>query len=292
MKKKKRITFVDVIIYTLITLMAIIILLPLWHILIISTSTYEVYVTDKFHLIPKSFSLSEYKRAFGSISGILTALFNTIKVTTLGTLLSMFLSVLGGYALSKKYLPGRKFIWKVILVTMFFDAGLITLMVPLYILVKDLHLLDSILVLFLPVAINSFNMIILKNYFTTLPASLEEAARIDGYNDLQILFKIILPISKPIIAAISLFYGVFYWNDYFLATLFINTNSKFPLQVVLRQMIVQNMGMAQVGVQTVGSNPEQFKMAAIIIGIIPVLIIYPFVQKHFTQGALVGAVKG
>ncbi|NLK65697.1 MAG: carbohydrate ABC transporter permease [Tissierellia bacterium] len=284
---RKRISLASILIYMFLTFFALIILIPVWHIFVISTSSPTVYITDPYHLIPKSFSLAEYKRAFHSIGGIARALLISIEITVLGTVLSMFLTCCGAYTLSKKDLPGRSILFRILVFTMFFSGGL----VPFYILVRNLKLNDTILALTLPVAISTYNLIIMKNYFTGLPVSLEESAKIDGYNDIQILYKIIIPISKPIIAAISLFYAVGYWNDYFMATLFISSNNMFPLQILLRQMIIQNMVLAQVGVQTVGSNPEQFKMACIIIGIIPVLCVYPFVQKYFTKGIMLGAVK-
>ena len=287
MSLNKRFSFSNLLIYTFLTVFALLILIPVWHIFVISISSPSVYMTDPYHLIPKSFSLAEYKRAFYSIGGIARALLISVEITGLGTALSMFLSCCGAYTLSKRDLPGRSVLFRILVFTMFFNGGL----VPFYILVRNLKLSDTILALTLPVALSTYNLIIMKNYFAGLPVSLEESAKIDGYNDIQILYKIIIPISKPIIAAISLFYAVAYWNDYFMATLFISSNDMFPLQIVLRQMIVQNMVLAQVGVQTSGSNPEQFKMACIIIGIIPVLCVYPFVQKYFTKGIMLGAVK-
>jgi len=287
MVSRKRFSLASFLIYAFLTVFALIILIPVWHIFVISTSSATVYITDPYHLIPKSFSLAEYKRAFHSIGGIARALLISVETTDLGTALSMFLTCCGAYTLSKKDLPGRTILFRILVFTMFFSGGL----VPFYILIRNLKLNDTIFALTLPVAISTYNLIIMKNYFTGLPVSLEESAKIDGYNDIQILYKIIIPISKPVIAAISLFYAVGYWNDYFMATLFISSNKMFPLQIVLRQMIIQNMVLAQVGVQTVGSNPEQFKMACIIIGIIPVLCVYPFVQKYFTKGIMLGAVK-
>ncbi len=288
MKSRFKFGIADILIYLVLILFSLAILLPMWHIFIISTSSPDVYLRDTYHLVPKSFSLDEYKRAFSSLGGIINSLFVSIKVTGLGTALSMLLTSMGAYVLSKKGLPGRNFLFKILVFTMFFSGGL----VPFYVLVKNLHLDDTIFALTIPLAISTYNLIIMKNYFASLPESLEEAAKIDGYNDVQILFKIIIPVSKPVFAAVSLFYGVAYWNDYFMATLFISSNNMYPLQVVLRQMIIQNLVMAQVGVATVASNPEQFKMACIIIGIIPVLIIYPFVQNSFSKGIMMGAVKG
>ncbi|WP_027629102.1 carbohydrate ABC transporter permease [Ruminiclostridium cellobioparum] len=288
MKSRFKFGIADILIYLVLILFSLAILLPMWHIFVISTSSPDVYLRDTYHLVPKSFSLDEYKRAFSSLGGIINSLFVSIKVTGLGTALSMLLTSMGAYVLSKKGLPGRNFLFKILVFTMFFSGGL----VPFYVLVKNLHLDDTIFALTIPLAISTYNLIIMKNYFASLPESLEEAAKIDGYNDVQILFKIIIPVSKPVFAAVSLFYGVAYWNDYFMATLFISSNNMYPLQVVLRQMIIQNLVMAQVGVATVASNPEQFKMACIIIGIIPVLIIYPFVQNSFSKGIMMGAVKG
>ncbi|KQX63001.1 MULTISPECIES: carbohydrate ABC transporter permease [unclassified Paenibacillus] len=284
---QKRFSLADTIIYLILGLSAILIVLPLWRLLVISFSTQEVYMTDPYHLIPKSFSITEYKRALSSIGGIVKALLRSVEITALGTSISMILTSFGAYALSKRDLPGRAIIFRLIVFTMFFGGGL----VPFYVLVKNLHLIDTIWALVLPTAISSYNLIIMKNYFASLPPSLEEAAKIDGYNDIQILFKIIIPISKPVFAAVSLFYGVALWNDYFLAILFINSNDMFPLQVLLRQMIIQDLVTAEVGVTTTGSNIEQFKMACIFIGMIPVLIIYPIIQKYFTKGIMMGAVK-
>ncbi|MGG1513825.1 carbohydrate ABC transporter permease [Paenibacillus oryzisoli] len=284
---QKRFSAADTLIYAMLAALALLVLIPLWRILVISFSSQEVYLTDTYHLIPKSFSLTEYKRAFGSLGGIVTALLRSVQITVLGTFISMILTSFGAYALSKRDLPGRAIIFRFIVFTMFFSGGL----VPFYVLVRNLHLIDTIWALVLPTAISTYNLIIMKNYYASIPPSLEEAARIDGYNDIQILFKIIIPISLPVFAAVSLFYGVALWNDYFLATLFINTNKMFPLQVLLRQMIIQDMVTAEVGVMTSGSNMEQFKMACIVIGMIPVLAIYPFVQKYFTKGIMMGAVK-
>jgi putative aldouronate transport system permease protein len=284
---QNRFNVTDFIIYLILGLSALIVLLPLWRILVISFSTQAVYLTDEYHLVPRSFSLMEYKRALGSIGGILNALFQSVKITALGTTISMILTSCGAYALSKKDLPGRAIIFRLIVFTMFFGGGL----VPFYVLVRNLHLIDTIWALVLPMAVSTYNLIIMKNYFASLPASLEEAAKIDGYNDIQILFKIVIPISMPVFAAVSLFYGVALWNDYFMATLFISSNDLYPLQVLLRQMIIQDMVTAEVGTMTSGSNMEQFKMACIVVGMIPVLIIYPMVQKYFTKGVMLGAVK-
>ena len=285
---QKKFSIVDVLLYIFLILFSISILVPIWRILVVSTSSEQVYITDKLHLIPKSLNLNEYRRAFYSIGGIARALFISAEITILGTFISMILSLFGAYALSKKELPGNAIIFRILIFTMFFSGG----MVPGYVLVRNLRLMNTIFAIILPGAISTYNLILIKNYFIGLPESLEEAAKIDGYNDIQILFKVVIPVSTPVIAAISLFYGVGYWNEYFRATLYINSNRLYPLQVVLRQMIIQNQMLAEVGIRTAGSNTEQFKMACIIIGMIPVLAVYPFIQKYFTKGVMLGAVKG
>ncbi len=268
-------------------LVGLVIFIPMWYIFVISTSTYAAYIRDPFHLIPTSFTLQEYARAVLKTKEMLTALWASVRITVTGTVISMMLTILGGYALSKDGLPGRKILFRIFIFTMFFGGGL----APTYILITKLHMTNTIWALTIPGAISTYNMILMKNFFTSIPSSLEEAAKIDGYNDLQILFRIVLPLSKPVLAAISLFYAVGYWNDYFGALLYSSSQDLMPFQIYLRNLIIVNSAAMRAGVQTGPSAQEQFKMAVIIIGIIPVAVIYPFVQKYFTQGIVLGAVK-
>ncbi len=287
MNNHRKIDAFDIFNYTLLIAFALIIFIPFWNIFVISISSYKAYLSDPYHLIPWQISLNEYKRALMQSRELLISLWATVRITGLGTFISMLLTTMGGYAMSKSTLPGRNIIFRFFIFTMFFSGGL----VPFYVLVKKLKLSDTIFALTIPGAISTYNLILMKNYFTTLPRSLEEAAKIDGYNDIQILFRIILPISKPVLAAISLFYAVGYWNDYFSAMLFISSNDLMPFQIYLRNLIIENVTAARIGVQTGPSAYEQFKMAVIIIGIIPVLSVYPFIQKYFTKGILLGSVK-
>ncbi|MFV0399840.1 MAG: carbohydrate ABC transporter permease [Oscillospiraceae bacterium] len=284
---KTKFNWFDVANYVVIFLFVLSIFIPMWYILVISTSTYPAYISDPYHLFPTSFTLAEYERAFLKSREMMQSLWVTVKVTVLGTFISMLLTTIGGYALSKKSLPGRNFIFRLFIFTMFFSGGL----APSYILIRGLGMSNTIWALTIPMAVSTYNLILMKNFFTGVNPSLEEAARIDGYNDIQILFKVILPISKPLLAAIALFYGVVYWNDYMQATLYSASADLFPFQIYLRNLIIVNKAAARVGVETGISAYEQFKMAVIIIGIIPVVIIYPFVQKYFTQGVVLGAVK-
>ena len=284
---KNKVNFFDVINVVLIALAVLLIFIPMWYIFVISTSTYSAYINDPYHLIPMSFTLQEYKRAFLNSRDMLLSLWVTIEVTVLGTLISMLLTIMGGYALSKDGLPGRNIIFRLFIFTMFFSGGL----VPGYILVRGLHLDNTIWALTLPMAISTYNLILMKNYFTSINPSLEEAAKIDGYNDIQILLKIVLPMSKPVIAAISLFYAVTYWNDYFSAILYSSKEELIPFQIYLRNLIIVNAAANKVGISIGPSAYEQFKMAVVIIGIVPIVLVYPFVQKYFTKGIILGAVK-
>lgn len=284
---RSKLNWFDIINALLIFLVALLIFIPMWYIFVISTSTYAAYIRDPYHLIPTSFTLQEYQRALLKSREMMLSLWVSVKVTAVGTLISMLLTTIGGYALSKDSLPGRALIFRLLIITMFFSGGL----VPGYILVKGLHMENTIWALTIPGAVSTYNLILMKNFFTSINPSMEEAAKIDGYNDLQILFKIVLPMSTPVLAAISLFYAVGYWNDYFGALLYSSSANLMPFQIYLRNLIIVNAAAAKAGVDTGPSAYEQFKMAVIIVGIIPVVVIYPFVQKYFTQGIMLGAVK-
>ena len=284
---KSKFNAFDIFNIVFIVLVGLVIFIPMWYIFIISTSTYSAYINDPFHLIPTSFTLQEYQRALLKSKEILTSLWASVRITVTGTLISMLLTTIGGYALSKDGLPGRKILFRIFIVTMFFSGGL----APSYILITKLHMTNTIWALTIPGAISTYNMILMKNFFTSIPPSLEEAAKIDGYNDLQILFRIVLPLSKPVLAAISLFYAVGYWNDYFSAILYSSSQDLMPFQMYLRNLIIVNAAAAKAVVETGISAYEQFKMAVVIVGIVPVVAIYPFVQKYFTKGIVLGAVK-
>ena len=204
----------------------------------------------------------------------------------------MLLSVFGAYALSKKRLAGRKIILSMILFTMLFSGGLI----PYYLVVSGLHLSNTIWAMIIPSAVNTFYLIIMKNYFSSLSPSLEEAAKIDGANDIQILFRVMLPISLPFIATFVLFYSVERWNEWWNALLFINDSSLQPLQIYMRNLLVNyNNQMSQQAMLILGdkrsANFQAVQMASIVVSTVPILCIYPFVQRHFVKGVMVGSVK-
>ncbi len=273
---------------TLLTIISLLTILPFFHVVASSFTTSAELAAKRFVLIPTEWSIAAYQYIF-STDTVFRALGVSIGVTFFGTLWSMLLSVLTAYGLSRKDLVGRRFIMFFIIFTMLFNGG----MIPTFLVVKETGLLDSYLSLIMPVSINAFNMIILKSFFQGLPDGLEESAKIDGCNDFGILFRIVLPCSMPVIATISLFYAVTYWNTYMHAILYLNDATKWPIQVLLRQIVVLAGGMNYDGANyTDVPPPEQtVKMAVIVVATIPVLLVYPFLQKHFAKGALLGSMK-
>lgn len=215
----------------------------------------------------------------------------TIIITLVGTLVGLVLTIFAAYGLSRDTLPGRKMLTTIVLFTMYFNGGII----PTFMVVKGLGLYDTLGALVLPQAINVFNFIVMRTFFKQLPESLEEAAKIDGASDMQILFKIILPLSVPIIATIGLFYAVQYWNGYFDALLYIKTPDKYTLQLRLRSLLfadeLNNAGAALEGGGTQVMT-QSLKMACVAVSTLPILVVYPWLQKYFVKGVMVGSVKG
>jgi putative aldouronate transport system permease protein len=272
----------------LLTIIALATVLPFIHVIASSFTTSAELAEKQFVLIPTDWSLAAYKYIF-STDTIFRSLLVSIGVTVGGTLWSMFLSVLTAYGLSRRDLVGKRFIMFFIIFTMLFNGG----MIPTFLVVKQTGLLDSLLALIIPVSINVFNMIILKSFFQALPDTLEDAAKIDGCNDFGILFRIIIPCSMPAIATISLFYAVTYWNTYMHAILYLNNSALWPVQVLLRQIVVLATGLNYDGSEFTDVPPPELtvKMAVIVVATLPVLLVYPFLQKHFTKGALLGSIK-
>lgn len=284
--------FVQVLIYLFIAVFAIITMLPFVYVIAGSFATEKEITERAFFLIPQTFSPNAYEYIFKDGKTLL-GLWNSIVVTIVGTLINMFFSCTMAYPLSRPYLKGRNFFINMVIITMLFSGG----MVPSYILIADvLHLRDTFWALWLPGAINAFNMIIIKNYFQGLPMELEESARIDGGNDLEIFVKIILPLSKPVLSSVSLFYAVGHWNSYFNAMMYISNPKKEVIQVVLRRIIFMTQAVtSDSGIDwgLFGMPPQQsVKMATTVVATVPILLIYPFIQKYFTKGVMVGAVKG
>ncbi|TCP23526.1 carbohydrate ABC transporter membrane protein 2 (CUT1 family) [Scopulibacillus darangshiensis] len=238
---------------------------------------------------PLGFSLEAYKAVFDNPM-VLIGYANTIFYVVVGTVINLALTILGAYALSRRQLMWKKPIMLGIVFTMFFSGGL----VPRYLLVHDLGLLDTRWSLILPTAISVFNLIVMRTSFQAIPVSLEESARIDGANDFTILFRIVLPLSLPVIAVMTLFYGVSHWNSYFDAMIFLRDRDLFPLQLVLRTILITNdtssMTVGSLGGDTYRIS-ETIKYAVIIVATVPILFLYPFLQKYFVKGVMIGSLK-
>ncbi len=273
-------------------MLAFITIFPLYYVVLISFADYGAVQKQLIYIFPTSLNLEAYKLIFDE-KMFFNAFLVSVFITVVGTVLSMLLSTAASYALSKKFVPGQKIMFTLILIPMFFGGGLI----PYYMMIKNLHLIDKIWVMILPGAVNTFYLILLKNFFEDLPASIEESAKIDGANDLYILYRIVLPTSAPVIATISLFYAVDRWNDYYTALLFISNRNLYPLQLLLREAIlnVNQIMASSIGAQIAQSNRAPYtqglQMAIIVISTIPIFCVYPFLQKHFTKGIMLGAIK-
>jgi len=263
-------------------------LLPLLYVLAGSFASEGEIDSRSFFLWPERFVTDAYDYMFAGDTFI-RALLTTIMVTLVGTLVQVGLTLTMAYPLSKRHLPGRVLFINLVLFTLVFSGG----MVPTYLVVRELGLLDSYWALILPLAINPFYLLIVKSFFQELPEALEEAARIDGCNELQVFWRIVLPLSKPVIATFSLFYAVAIWNDYMSPLLYINDEKKWTLQVLVRQLTAPNADSANMlGTQSSASFPEQgLKFAVIVLATVPILLVYPFLQKHFAKGVLIGSVK-
>lgn len=274
--------------------LVIIVAYPLYYVLVASVSNpYDVYAGKTF-LFPSQFSLEGYRRVFKENS-IATGYMNSIYYTVLGTSVSVALIITSAYALSKKNLPGRKFIMIFYVITMYFGGGLI----PTYLVVAKTGLTNSVWALILPGGVAVFNVIVARTFFeTSIPDELYEAAQIDGSSNLGTFFKIALPLSKSIIAVMVIYTMVAYWNDWFTALIYMTDKGKYPLQLALRQILIQSQATATMignmdgGYAEANRITEMIKFASIVIGSVPMLIAYPFVQKYFEKGFMAGAVKG
>lgn len=290
-KKRRRFSLFSTLNYAFFVLISLVMLFPLWNVIVISLTDYREYVMNPLMLFPKQISWEAYNYIFSN-NELLLALRVSVLTTLSGTAISMAVSVACAYALSNRHMPGRNLFLTLILFTMFFNGGII----PNFLLIKDLGMYDTFWALILPNAINTWYLIIMKNYFANLPEALEESARIDGANDLIILFRIVLPISMPIIATFLLFYGVDRWNEWWSAMMYINDTKKYPLQLMLRNLIVMNFSSASMATSYAQDNAsfvakENIKMATAVVAVVPIAVVYPFLQKYFAKGVMVGAIK-
>lgn len=263
---------------------------PVWYVLVASFSDSNA-LTGNMSLLfkPVNFTLDAYKMMIKNPM-ILVGYKNTLIILVIAVTINMFLTALGAYFMSRKNVMFKKPITLLIIFTMYFSGGLI----PMYLNVKSLGLLDTYASLILPVAINTFNLIIMRTAFASIPESLEESARLDGAGHFRLLFQIILPLSKATVAVILLYYAVEHWNSWFNAMIYLNDRNKFPLQLVLQEILIQNDTSSMTQMVSAGDSSsvgETVKYAVIIVSSLPIFCLYPFIQKYFEKGVMIGAVK-
>jgi len=278
----------------LLTLVLIAVLYPLWFVLIASISDTAAVLTGKVWLWPRDFTLAGYKIVLQN-GELLRSYGNTVLYTAIGTAINLVLTVMAAYPMSRRDYRGRNALMAFIVFTMFFSGG----MIPTYLLVKDLGMLNTIWALVIPNAVSVWNIIIMRTFFQqSLPYEIQEAAQIDGCSDIKILLRIVLPLSKPILAVMVLFYAVGHWNAFFNALIYLTDRDLYPLQLILREILIQGQmaSMMESG-DTTGMarrimEAESIKYAVVIIANLPVLLLYPFLQKYFVKGVLIGSLKG
>lgn len=267
--------------------LAFMMVFPFIYIISISFSSFKDVAGKGLILIPAHPNLDAY--GYVLASGVVTrAVGVSLFVTIVGTLVNLIMTVTMAYGLSRRGVPGRGFILGLVAFTILFAPGII----PKYLVVKQFGLLDNLWALILPGAISAFNLVVMRNSFMSIPEELIESARLDGANDLRILWNIVLPLSGAVIAAIGLFYGVDHWNSFFDATLYINDPAKWPVQLVLRQFVLQGAVIQDVTVNQQPPPPITIQMAVVVLATVPILLVYPFLQKYFTKGVLTGSIKG
>ena len=265
---------------------------PFLYVIGVSLMPYSEYMANPLRIIPSHFDISAYVQILNYDIFRSGFMVSTI-VTCVGTALSIFLLVITAYPLSKRKLKGGAFVMKMITFTMFFSGG----MIPNFLLIRTLHLNNTLLALILPGSVGAFYLILMKNFISaSVPSSLEEAARIDGANDIRILFSVVVPMIVPAIATLVIFTAVLRWNNYFDAMLYITDRSKWPIMTVLRELVIDNsansINQAAQAVSSYRANAFTMKMAAIILAALPILVVYPFMQRFFVKGIVLGSVKG
>jgi putative aldouronate transport system permease protein len=272
-------------------LIFIVMVYPFLYVLAVSLSSPNAVIQNKVFLFPVGFNLTAY-RVVADNKGIWTGYANTLLYTVVGTLINLVVTSLMAYALSKKYLWGNRFFSLFVIFTMFFQGG----MIPNYLLISNLRMINTIWAIVLPGAVSTWYLMVMRTFFGQLPAELEEAAMVDGCNPFVVFIRIIIPLSKPILFTMALFYAVTHWNAYMAPLIYLNDKAKFPLQIIMRQILITgdtNFTNAISYLDDTGLIiSDTIKYATIIISILPIVMVYPFIQKYFSKGVMIGSVKG
>jgi putative aldouronate transport system permease protein len=289
MSIKNRFEFLDLVLILILTIFALLIIVPFINVVAISFSSHKEYLDTALLLVPKRPIIKNYERLFAD-GRIWIGYRTTLIFLLVGVPVNMFLTISVAYGLTRPSFPGKKIIFYGIIFTMLFNGGI----VPMYLLMRELKLTNTIWSVVFAYGINSFYMIIMRSYFLTIPESLMESAKLDGASEWRILFQIILPLSMPIIATIILFYSVDRWNEWYNAMIFIRKNSLVPLQLILRSIVLEtrvtdNMAVSAAVIRD--DFVDGMKMACVIVVMLPVMCVFPFLQKYFVKGVLIGAIK-
>lgn len=287
-KKKLRFSLFDVLLVLFMLVVVLLILLPMVHMIAVAFSS-DVYVMKgEVGLWPKGFTTKTFGYVFED-KRIFRSYGNTILYTVLGTALSLTVTAMGAYALSAKRMIGHKFFSMMIVFTMFFQGG----MIPTYLTIKNYHLLDTIWAVILPGAVSTWNFIVMRSFFDSYPSEIEESGKVDGLTDAGVFFRLVLPTSKAVLATIGLYYAVGIWNAYFTPFIYLSSPELFPLQLILHELLAAgSSNNATVGVGDVLVVEESLKYATVLVSIAPIMCVYPFLQKYFVKGVMIGAVKG
>lgn len=278
--------------YVFLSIVALLVLYPLLFVVSASFSNPQYIISGEMWLWPKEFTVDAYEKVFKN-KEIINGFINTVKYTVVGTALNVVMTILAAYPLSRKDFKGRGFLMAFIVFTMFFSGGLI----PTYLLIRDLGMLNTFWVMIIPNAVAVWNIIIMRTFFQGIPTELEESAKIDGSGNFRILWDIVLPLSFPVIAVMVLFYSVGHWNSYFQALIYLQDEKRFPLQLILRQILIQGQtddmvkGTSESFLQQ-QLSVEGLKYAVLIVANLPMLMLYPFLQKYFVKGVMIGSLKG
>ncbi len=284
---KEKIGLFDIFLYIIMTFVLVTILYPILHVIAVSFSETAYIVKNEVGILPKGFSLTAYEQVFKN-DKIIRSYANTILYRSVGTAFNLLMTAIMAYPLSKSNLVGRNIFIKLVVFTMFFSGG----MIPTYLVVKSMGLLNTMWSLIIPNAIWTMDLLILVSFYRGLPISLFESAMLDGASEYQILFRLVLPLSKAALASVGLFYFMGHWNSYFLPLIYLQDAVKFPVQLVLRDMLLKESMSTSHLSATFAIPPAALKNATIFVTMVPVMLVYPFVQKFFVKGVMIGSIKG